>query len=250
MTEQLHEFDAVICDIDGCLCAETTAAFGLGELARIAEWNRLARERSDRPSVTLCSGRPQPFVEAMSRVLGCTLPSVCENGVWLYDPITNVYEMDDSILPEHLEAIREATAWIVGELYPKGVRIQPGKSASISLYHCDLAVLTGLVPMLERAFSACGWPLRVSMTWYYINCDLAHISKGSGLDRLIARQGWDRTKLAGIGDTTSDAAIADRVAWFACPANAHQDIQSRAAYISPHDEAAGVVDILDQLTRL
>lgn len=249
MAQRPGELDAVICDIDGCLCSETTAGFDLEALGRVAAWNQLARQQLDRPPVTLCTGRPQPFAESMARLIGCHLPCVCENGVWLYDPVANVYELDEAIRIEHRDTIREATAWVERELGPRGVTIQPGKSASISLYHADLHMLTSLVPMLERAFAACGWPLRVSMTWYYINCDLAHISKGTGLDRLIAQQGWKRSRLAGIGDTTSDAAIADRVGWFACPANAHEAITPRAAYVSPHDEARGVVDILAQLAN-
>lgn len=243
-------WDAVICDIDGCLSPESSTPMDADALARIAAFNRRAGEAGG-PALTVCSGRPQPFAEAMCRLLGnTTLPCVAENGVWLYHPSDNRYDMDPSITREHMSAVRSATEWIETQLGPKGVAIQPGKTASISLYHADTEYLRQTVcPLVETAFRACGWPFRVSMTWLYINCDLEHVSKASGLDRVAAATGLKKERMAGIGDTTSDIAIADRVAFFACPANADERIKARAHYVSPFAEARGVLDILEHLPR-
>lgn len=240
--------DAIICDIDGCLSPEASAPMDAAALAQIAAWNRASIERGG-PVLTVCSGRPQPFAEAMCRLLGNDrLPCIAENGVWMYDPRTNRYERDPAITQEHLKAIGEATAWVEQELGPRGVVIQPGKSASISLYHPDPEHLRTVIrPLVETAFRVCGWPLRISMTWLYINCDLAHVSKGSGIERLCAATGLLRERLAGIGDTLSDEAIADRVAWFACPANADQRLKPRAHFQASAPEAAGVLEILGRL---
>jgi hydroxymethylpyrimidine pyrophosphatase-like HAD family hydrolase len=208
-------FDAVICDIDGCLLPETSDPMDAGALTRVAAHNRMAHERRDRPLVTLCSGRPEPFVEAIARLIGVrTLPCIAENGVWLYLPEPHIYEMDPAITPDHLAAVEQARAWVRRELGPIGVVMQPGKTASISLYHPDTDLLMGLIPRIREAFASENWPLRLSTTWYYINCDLEHVTKATALDRLIARAGLDPARLAGIGDTESDHAIADRVAHF------------------------------------
>lgn len=238
-------FDAIVCDIDGCLSPEHSGPMDAGALARIADWNRDAQERSDRPVLTLCSGRPQPFAEAMCRLIGNrTLPIVCENGVWMYDPVTNEYLMDPAITAEHLEMVAAGTRWVRRELGPKGVTIQPGKAASISLYHRETDVLRGLMPEIERVFAREGWGLRVSMTWLYINCDLAHVSKGSGVRSFMERTGLTRERLAGIGDTTSDLAIREHVAWFACPSNAQDQLKKHADFVAQKPEAEGVLEIL------
>lgn len=250
MPERAHRprFDAVICDVDGCLAPESHAPMSAAGLARIAEHNRRAIELRDRPVLTLCTGRPIPFVEGLCRLLHNTvLPCVAENGVWVYDPSRHQHEMDPAISPAHREAIARATAWVEADLGPRGVVIQPGKSASISLYHPDTARLRGMEPEIRERYAREGWPMRVSMTWLYINCDLAHINKGTGLDRVIARAGLDRSRLAGIGDTAGDAFIADRVAVFACPSNADPAITRRAGYVSPRAEIEGVLDILEHL---
>lgn len=244
----MRRFDAVICDIDGCLAPESSTPIDAAGLLRIAEHNRAAQERHDRPVVTLCSGRPEPFVEAICRMIGNrSLPAVAENGVWLFHPETNGWDRDPSITAADLHAVGEATEWVESELGPRGVVMQPGKVASLSLYHADTAVLKSLEPRVREQFEKRAWPLRVSMTWLYINCDLNHVSKGTALDRLIAHTGLKKERLAGIGDTAGDRFIADRVSWFGCPGNASSDITPRANYTAKAREIEGVLEILDQL---
>jgi hypothetical protein len=241
-------YDLVICDIDGCLTPEKPGPFDVDALARIAEYNRLAHERGDRPRITACTGRPQPYTEAMCRLLGnVSVPCVAENGVWLYHPGTNEYRMEPSITEEHLAIVHEAERWMRQEYALEGFTIQPGKAASVSLYHPNRDRLMAKVTEVRRTVEERGWPFRVSTTWFYINIDLTHVSKGTGIGRLLEETGLPPERIAGVGDTLGDHFIADRVAFFACPANADDEIKKRARYISPHEEAEGVLDILEKL---
>jgi len=247
-TLPLRQYDLVIADIDGCLASEGQEAFDLPRLAAVAEHNRLAMDRGDRPFVTVCSGRPQPFAEAICRLIGnLTMPCVAEMGVWTYHPGTNRYEMDPRIGPEHMEAVHALSAWCETEFGGRGVTQQPGKNASVTLWHRDTAYLKSLLPVVQGACDRRGWPFRVTSTWYYINCELSHVSKGSGLDRVLAEVKIPRERIAGIGDTEGDRCIAERVGFFACPANAKAAIKEHAHYVSPFAEAEGVVDILERL---
>lgn len=240
-------FDAVICDIDGCLGPETTAPFDTPRLAELAAYNRAASDRHDRPVLTLCSGRPQPFAECLARVLAGTLPSIAENGVWLFDPADNSFQRDPAITPAHLHAVHEMTEWIEDQLVPQGVIIQPGKTASISLWHADTAWLKRLMPELESRCREQRWPMRISSTINWINCDLAHVSKGTGIDRFFARTGLSRPRVAGIGDRMSDLPIAERSAFFACPANAEDALKAHAHYVARAPEIEGVIEILSYI---
>lgn len=241
-------YDAIICDIDGCLSPEASDPMDTPTLERVSAWNR-ASHASGGPVITPCSGRPEPFVEAMCRLLGNrTVPSIAENGAWLFDPSDNSYELDPRISEKHLSAVIEASAWVRRDLGPRGVTIQPGKAASISLYHPDHTVLRDeIIDLARETFEREGWPFRVSMTWFYVNCDLAFVSKSTGIDRLIARKGYTRERLAGIGDTPSDLTIREHVAWFACPSNADEELKQHADYVSDKAEAEGVLDILGRL---
>ncbi len=244
----LRTFDAVVCDIDGCLGPETSAPMDSHRLSLIAAHNRRAHSARDVPPVTLCSGRPQPFAEAISRVIANeSLPIICEMGVWLYDPSVGSYSRDPAITPAHLAALAAATAWIDDNLFPKGVVIQPGKTASIALCHPDTNFIMGLKPTLVELFKTRNWPFRVSSTINWVNCDLAFVSKATGIQRFINATGIPSSRIAGIGDTIGDLAIAKCVAFFACPANAEPALKPHAAYLSPHAEIEGVLDILQHL---
>jgi hydroxymethylpyrimidine pyrophosphatase-like HAD family hydrolase len=245
----MPRYDAVICDIDGCLGPEEHGPLDADLLAEVAAYNRLAHERGDRPVVTLCSGRPLPYAEAIARLIGVrTLPVVCEMGVWLWHADTNRFDRDPRITPEHGRAVHEAQEWIeaiYGMSNPRGpVSQQPGKACSISLYHPDTAYLKGLEPELEAEIARRGWPFRVSSTWHWINIDLKHVSKASGIERLLAHTGLAPERLAGIGDTMGDMAIREHVAFFACPANADDRLKGHADFVSAAVEIEGVLEIL------
>ena len=245
------QHDMVICDIDGCLSPESGAPFDVTGLSDIAEHNRRAIEQKDRPVVTVCSGRPIPFAEAMCRLIqNSVVPCVGENGVWLWDPQTNEHLSDPDITNEHWAMLQEARSFISEKYGTKGVTLQPGKSASVTLYHPDTSILHAICPEVQAEFEQRGWPFRVSMTWFYINCDLDFISKASGIRRLLERSGIPATRTAGIGDTMSDLPIANAVKHFGCPANAAAEIQAHAAYTSAKPEVYGVLDILRWLAEL
>ncbi len=243
-------YDLVICDIDGCLSPESHAPINIAGLSKLAEHNVLAMKDRDRPVVTLCSGRPIGFVECLCRLIHNTLiPCIGENGVWLWRPEDNSFECDPAITDEHLEIVHEARKLLRSLYQATGVIQQPGKSASVALYHPDTAYLRSIVPTIAEEFQKRNWPIRVSMTWFYINCDLDHVSKATAIDRLTTETGMNPERIAGIGDTMGDRFIAERVSWFGCPANAEAEIAKAAAYVSPHKEVEGVLDILGQLVH-
>ncbi|MEN0111429.1 MAG: hypothetical protein AAF805_11970 [Planctomycetota bacterium] len=240
-----NRWDAVISDLDGCLASERGGPFDLARLGVLAEHNRLAQAQADRPVITVCTGRPQPFAEAMCRVLAnTTLPCVAENGVWLYHPGDNRYEQDPAIEPAHLAAVADAARLLRERYAPLGVTQQPAKTASVTLFHPDRQVLIERFEEVQGMLADRGWPFRVSMTVDYINCDLRHISKASGLRRWFDATGIDPARCVGLGDTGSDLPIAEACGWFGRPANGAEVLEAASDYTSPHDELAGTLDIL------
>lgn len=239
-------FDAIVSDIDGCLCDEHGGPFDLARLGLIREYNERAIATRGGPVLTVCSGRPVGFAEAMTRLVGNTLlPAIGEMGVYLHDPRTAQSELDPSISAADLESVAGLQRYFHESLRPMGVTMQPGKSASVTFWHSDTDRLRNRIrPDVESLCGERGWPLRVSMSWFYINCDLAHISKGTGIERFKARTGIATDRLAGIGDTASDLAIRQKVAFFACPANATDEVKAVADYVAAKPEAEGVVEIL------
>lgn len=245
-----HPLDLVICDIDGCLAPETSEPFDLEGLRKVAAYNRRAFARGDGPPITVCTGRPEPFAEAVCRLIGNEqVPCIAENGTWLYFPTANEYSRDPAITTEHLEVVHDAAIELDRRFASRGVTQQPGKTASVTLYHPDNNYLQAILPEVRDLAEGRGWPFRVTMTWLYINCDLEFVSKGSGIRRLFEATGLRPDRTLGIGDTVSDLAMAEIVRVFAAPGNAADEVKSRADYVSPYDEVDGVLDILQHAVK-
>ncbi|MEE9404757.1 MAG: HAD hydrolase family protein [Algisphaera sp.] len=242
-------FDAVLCDVDGCLIDEAGGPLDLTHLTLIAQHNAHAKAQHDRPLVTVCTGRPLPFAECVCRIIANDiLPCVCENGAWIYDPAQNGYLLDPAITPDHLDAVAALERWVLTQYGSQGVSCQPGKTASVSLYHADPHYLETLKPTLVAICEKNQWPFRISGTWNYINCDLTHVSKATGIKRWLALTGLNANRCAGIGDTQSDIAIAQSVQWFGVPANRDPAIDSHATHISKHEQIKAVIEMLELLS--
>lgn len=241
-------FDIVISDIDGCLAPESAGPMDPLKLARVAAHNVAATAQRDRPMITLCSGRPQPYGEALSRMIAnVSVPIICEMGVWLYDPRDNAFLFDPAISSEHMRRVQACEAWIRETMVPQGVVIQPGKTASVSLWHKDTDFLLSLKSLIVQKIAREGWDMRVANTVAWINIELQHVSKASGIARLVQMTGVSKARLAGIGDTMGDMAIREAVSFFACPANADAKLKAHADYVSPHEDVEGVLDILERV---
>ncbi|KAA0213708.1 MAG: hypothetical protein DYG94_09385 [Leptolyngbya sp. PLA3] len=226
---------------------EDAHAADLRALAQVAAYNRAALDHADRPVLILCTGRPQPYAEAVCRALDCPL-AACENGVWVYEFVAHRWHMDPAITPDHLAAVRDFERWVETELGPAGCFLQLGKHASATVFHDDVDYLAHeVVPRIEALIAQHNWPMRVSMTWTCINVDLRHVSKATAIDRIIASHQLHRDRLAGIGDTTSDLFIRDRVAWFGCPANAAETLKPHADQVASRPLAEGVLELIESL---
>lgn len=242
-----RRFDAVFCDVDGCLLPETTEPADLIALGAVAEHNARAVRDRDRPVVVPCTGRPQPFCEAVCKMLGRLdgLPAICEHGGWRYYFEEHRWEIEPDITAPDREAIRAAERWVEGDLGTLGCFLELGKHTGLTIIHPDAGHLhRELLPMIRRTVEERAWPFQVATTWTCVNLTLAHVSKGLAIRRTIDEFGLDRSRCAGIGDTMGDLAIRREVAWFGCPANALDELKPHADAVSNSPLARGVVELL------
>ncbi len=234
----------IICDIDGCLGPEAQGTVHSAEgLARLRRYNEAAHAGAPWPALTLCSGRPLPYVEALARVLDVRHPAIAENGVWLWTPSAPP-ACDPAIEPAIREGLAAFSRWVRTAIEPRGVQRQPGKECSLSLRPTDPATLDTLVTELATYCAEHDLPLRISRTVEWVNCDLLVIDKGTGVCRLREHCGLAREQLAAIGDTPHDLAMRREVARFGAPGNAHPDVKALADRVSTHTELRGVFDLL------
>ena len=243
-------YDLIITDVDGCLTSEGSVPFDPEALSRLGHLMREASDgRGALPPMTLCTGRPQPYVEALMKMLGIRLPAICENGAVIYTLDDNRARFGPGVTEEKVLGLRTVRAFIETELlpqYPQAV-MQFGKEAQLSVFSRQPEVLPELGPPIEDFLAREGGPeLDISPSHYYLNLSLRGVNKGRAIEWLLGELGLCQENVAGIGDTEGDLPIRQSVGWFACPSNATADIQRVADFVASRPEAEGVLEILDQ----
>lgn len=264
----------VVCDNDGCLMPEHNSLLSPSDLAPIAAhnhsahhalgiddrflyqkagaanpWSGLDWSRAAPPPLTICSGRPQPFVELLQRTIHSPLlPAISEGGVITYSLADNIAHLDPSITAVHVAAIRACADWCAFE---RGWNVQAGKQAMVSLFvpDADEHLFERMMEDSRRKIHDQGCLLRVDRTVTYINISLAHVSKATAVARLLTQLGLDGRNVLAIGDSISDLVLRDVCGHFACPANAMQEVKRQADEISRYEMASGVADLLDRWTK-
>jgi HAD superfamily hydrolase (TIGR01484 family) len=241
--ETLMTIRLLVFDIDGVLTDGETRALDLPFLGMLAEMNRKARVDKRRPQVTICTGRPAPYTEAMLQAIDGRLPAIFENGAGLYVP--NGYrfwshpELGDGSAMRSVRRRLEETMVRSGAAY-----FQPGKIHSLSLFASDPAA-TG--DLRDQATAALG-PLLQKVELVYssscLNVLPGIIDKGKGLKFLAEQTGYTLDEMLGVGDSDVDLPFLCLVGHSAAPANANPTVKQLVDYVSAHPTSAGTRDIL------
>ncbi len=241
----------IVADIDGCLTPESSVAWDLEKMGRLAAYCREGAQVGSRvPLMTLCTGRPQPYVEALVKLLDLRLPVICENGAVVYTLHDNRSRFGPGVTPGMVAGIRELRAGIEEDLLPRhpGCILQFGKEAQISIFSEDPSVFPSIQPTIEGMGARIeGLRLDIQASHYYLNISLAGVDKGRAAAELMQEGGIRREEAAGIGDTEGDLPLRAAVGFLACPANARAGMKEAADYVSPLAEIDGVLDILERI---
>ena len=241
----------VVCDIDGCLNSGKLEPLDLPVLSAISK--RISSLRDQQVGFTLCTGRPQPYAEAFSKILGITLPVICENGALLYHPEQD--RSDVFVDDWQIEGIRQLERALKNlPWYGNGMELEPGKVASLSLSGSKILNMTHRqldekTAELKEQFTI--YPQAWTHSSTAIDVTPQGIDKGTGLDRMQASIGFEQGQLIGIGDSSGDLPFLSRVTRIYCPANAAQCVLDIADVVAQSVFAGGVLKLLqsDSLAR-
>lgn len=240
----------IISDVDGCMSPEESIAWDLEPFAQLCRLSREASAgRSGLAPLTLCTGRPQPYVEVLMKVLDIRYPAICENGTVLYDLAHNHSRYAPGLTQEKIVGLRAVRSYIETEVLPRfgTALLQFGKEAQLSVFSKTPEIFREIKPMIEQFARDHNSPdLVVNASHFYLNISLAGIDKGSAIRHLMSELGLTRDEVAGIGDTEGDLPLRREVSFFACPANATPEVKKVADYVAPHPNIRGVLDILAQ----
>jgi len=240
----------VVVDVDGVLSHGEAAPLDFAVLQRLAEFNERARHDPTYPSVTLCTGRPVPYVEVLMQAIHGRYPAIYENGAGLYIPEPYGFTWHPALTPAiQMRLGRLQTVLHDALVAPDLAYFQPGKSASFSLFPRTGVALHELSREASRLTRAFGSEFAVEEAASCVNIIVRGIDKAEGVRWLSRQTSISLGDMAGVGDSASDVPFMQLTAWAGAPANAHAGVKQIAHYTSPFEDGPGLVDILAQLPR-
>jgi HAD superfamily hydrolase (TIGR01484 family) len=233
----------VVCDLDGVLTDGEAQPLDLPFLGRLAALNQAARADPRRPAVTICSGRPAPYVEALQQAIDGHLPAVFENGAGLYFPAGYRF------LPHpdmgELGAMRAVRRRLEETLVRSGVAfLQPGKEYSLSVFATDPATTDRLHDQTTAALDSLAGQVELAYSSSCLNVLPRGIDKSKGVAFLAAQAGYAVEEMLGVGDSDVDLPFLAQVGRSAAPSNANEAVKRLVEYVSPRPTVAGVLEIL------
>ena len=236
----------IVLDIDGVLSKGEAYPFEPRLIARLADLNRRARNGEEVPAITLNTGRPSPYVEAVMQAIDGWQPALYESGAGLYFPQTYQFKAAPTLTPTHLLKLRVAVERLDRVVVQSGRAYwQPGKSVCYTLFAHPPLTIADLMPEVEAIVAKVSAEFVVTPASLALNIHPMGIDKSAGLQWLAHVTGIDPGEMGGVGDSAGDVDFLRWVGYSAAPANATDGVKAVVGYVSAHPNTAGLHDILD-----
>jgi len=247
----MNNIKLVVADIEGCLTVNKKQPIDTGTLSKIHAYCELAR-RGEKVPLVLCTGRPQPYAEAIIQTLDAffpNFPSIVENGCFLYDPTEDVLIPNPAIVGKEKELLGIANHLQEHIIEKRIGKKEPGKEMCISLNALGGMTIEELFQITKNTLSEKMHNL-VFITHSASAVDITPkgVNKATGLRLLSERTGIAFEEMIGIGDTAGDFPMLEVVGHPTCPSNAKKEVielvEKRGGYVAKAPNTAGVWEIL------
>lgn len=238
----------LVTDIDGCVTPGEGHPLSFEVLQTLTMYNRQAQERVPHiPAITLCTGRPAPYVELMVQAIGGFLPALYEHGAGMYNPQDYTYQTHPKLSLTFQRQYDHCKAVLEEQIVRQGLGyFQPGKEWSFTLYPRSSVSPEELLNRISGLFLLEEYGFAVQRGIREINILPGQIDKGIGVEWLAEQLQYLLTEIAGVGDTNGDLAFLQRVGFATAPNNAVETVKAHVAYVSPFPDGRGVLDILER----
>lgn len=262
----------VILDIEGVLVPPggSEHPWDLEDLLRIRSFFRKSP-----CAAILCSGRQEPYGEAMVQALNLferlpedvsrnvrrsgapallSWPSVFENGAVFYDPMAKRPFPHPALTP----AVRQGLAQLRQEgieplLKETGAQLEVGKEYCLSI-NPPLSGSTGrrattasFRPRVDLAVTPYLDLLEVNHSASAIDITPRGVDKASAVSLLLDWTGLKPDEVLGVADSPSDAGWLRLLGWNAAPANGRENLPGLRCYAA-EDTTRGLIEILKCLS--
>lgn len=247
----MPKIELIVTDVDGCLTHERSVPFNLILLGKIRDLNQQARKNDNLPEITLCTGRPQPYVEALMKIIDCRLPAICENGGMIFDMHTNSFQRVsglDAVVNNRLNRMKQM---LQTEMIPRfPVEIQPGKETHHTLVARDHREIEAATSYLTTHYTAELADFTLTMTENCLNIVPDFFDKGTAFLELTKQLKLDPARIAAVGDTPADLPFMKLAGYPMCPGNAAEPVKKISGYTAVKEYTEGLLEIIEKCREI
>lgn len=209
-----------VTDLDGCI-SHPFKTPKWDKINKIREINLQSRTDETVPPLTICTGRPYPYAEAVAQWLDVRLPFVFESAalyIWEGNKIETALSSHDGVL----DPIHNMKRWIQNELlnsFPTA-QFEFAKMMDAGIVCPDKAVVEEMYPMMKKKVETDHPELEIHTTDVSVNILMPGNNKLQGMKLLAEKVGVELHEIAYIGDSGGDIPALEKVRLPYSPSNA------------------------------
>ena len=232
-----------VTDLDGCLSHPFQPPAWEALLALV----RLHAQRAADPSIpplSICTGRPLSYAEAVAQWLAVTTPILFESGSGMYDPVENRVRWAPSIDGRTEAVLDRLRRRIHGELVERfpGTVAEFGKQKDVGVTNPDERVIATLLAAVTDIVREDGNDaVEIHHTAVSVNVIPRAANKGAGLAWLAEHLDLPLTAMAYVGDSGGDISALRCAGMAFAPANAIDAVKAIAA-VTTGEATLGVLE--------
>ncbi len=236
-----------VSDLDGCL----TYPFETPDwklVTRLREYNQLSRTDPTVPAMTICTGRPQPYVEAVAQWLDIEYPVIFESGGGMYKPRVNELHWSPFLtddMMKHINLIRNYVANNILPDYPNSF-IEFAKHTDVGVVSAHYSEIKEIYQRIRNFVMERYTEFEVHYTEVSCNVITKACNKGAGITFLSEMTSINTEQMAYIGDGTNDIPALSMVGRPFAPQNAREETQ-KVAKVLDYRATAAVVSAYETL---
>ena len=237
-----------VADLDGCISIPFQSP-KFSELAQIRKYSEQAKTEEKIPYLTICTGRPLPYAEAVAQWLDVKLPIIFESGGGIFNTVTNhiTWSPEYKANKQDINAIR---LWVEKHIVSKYDGIMPefAKQTDVGLVHPEESVIDEIYPKIKEYVTQNYHQFDVHYTEVSVNIILKKSNKGTGVETLSELTDFALNEMAYIGDGTNDIPAMQRVKAAYAPLNCRDEVAQHAQVVDKKATSA-VLEVYENLIR-
>jgi HAD superfamily hydrolase (TIGR01484 family) len=237
-----------ITDIDGCLL-EAMKTPDWEVLGKVKSLNEQSEHNPQIPPLTLCTGRPMSYAEAIAQLMDIKRPLVFENAGAFHPEHYKMY-LNGLFTEDARRQVDSLKKWLSKEIIPNYDRmiLEFPKLMDAGVVHPEKEAIQQALPRV-RAYVAENHPdFEVHQTDVSINAIIKGNDKRAGIEKLCELEGIEPSEVAYIGDTSGDIPGLKLVGRPFSPQNAIEEVKE-VSKVLPGRATYAVLDAYQQVVQ-